>query len=251
MIRGFDETIAYNNRGVELFQYGYCAKKAIEMFSEAYSSITSCRGRVDKEPSSKQIPTATLSSLSGSTFTRAARSFQVQNLFDQISISRPSKSRLHQLFDLNSLQTTFSIIRIDETIIDILPSGDTKYRVFLMIILYNWGVSCLGLAQAQPKDEQHKIHLVALSLLERANKIMKKISCVSIGYNDFDLCKMYMQLAISYAFWQAHRWSVGKRFLQSKTNMILYQRYCRLVRKVQILDRCFLTQTQYCTAAAA
>lgn len=242
MDRSFDLPIALNNRGVELLQHRCCSRQASETFSEAFSSIRS-RGLACGEISLKLTASLPVSS-------KTAASFHVESLFDRISVSRQS-SRLNQLFDLKSLQLTFSIIRIDDTIINILPPGETKLQVLSLIILYNWGVACLGLALSQPKEMQHSIHLKALSLLERANMIMLEISGSSIGCNDFDRCKTYTQLAISYALWQAHRWSVGKRFLQSNTNMILYRRYCRLVRKVQILDKCLLSQHQHCSAAAA
>ena len=244
MNSNFDVPISLNNKGVELLQRGCCSRQASETFSEAFSSILSRRGSKHESSTwTRPAPLVTFASDISS-----SSSFHVENLFDRISESGQA-SRLNQLFDLKSMQNTFSIIRIDENLIDVLPLGEAKSITISIIILYNWAVACLGMAQSQSRAVQHTIYLQALSLLGEANKLMQGIAGLSFGCGEFELA--YTQLAISYAFWQAHRWSVGKRFLQSNTNMILYQRYCRFVRKVQILDKCAIFQHQHISASAA
>ncbi len=237
--------IALNNRGVALLQRGCCSREASEAFSEAFSSVhrnsnTFC------QPKWKLPLVLDLSNSVSSEKKKTTLRFE--SFFDQSSHSAQA-NRLSQLFDLKNMHITFSVIKIDETLMELLTPGEPTDAIIATIVLYNWAVSCLDFARTQTRPIQEQIYRQALALLGKADELMEQITDRSLFCCEFEL--IYIQLSISYAFWQAHRWSVGKRFLQSKTNMILYQRYCRLVRKVQVLDKCIIYQRQHISAAAA
>jgi hypothetical protein len=240
-----DIPITLNNRAVTLLQRGCCSREANDAFSQALSSV--CQNSHTVCQSKWKQPLAT--DLANSVFSENRKStLRFEGFFDQCSLSGKA-NRLSYLFDLKSMHISFSVIQIDQTLIDLLPPGEPTEVVITTIILYNWAVSCLDFARSQPVPIKEQGYRQALALLGKADELMEQITDRSLLCFGFEL--IYIQLSISYALWQAHRWSVGKRFLRSKTNMMLYQRYCRLVRKVQVLDKCITYQRQHIAAAAA